>query len=58
MPETKLSARTVRLLLKPVMAHLATVMRDGSPQVTPLWVDTDGEHVLVNTAEGRLKVTN
>lgn len=34
-------------------AHLATVMPDGSPQVSAVWVDYDGKHVLVNTAEGR-----
>lgn len=39
-------------------AHLATVMPDGTPQVTPVWVDFDGEHVLINTAEGRQKVRN
>jgi PPOX class probable F420-dependent enzyme len=33
-------------------------MPDGSPQVTPIWIDTDGEHVLVNTAIGRLKDEN
>jgi hypothetical protein len=31
--------------------HLATIMPDGSPQVTLVWVDTDGRHVLVNTVE-------
>lgn len=35
-----------------------TVMPDGSPQTTIVWVDTDGEHVLVNTAEGRVKERN
>lgn len=39
-------------------AHLATVMPDGSPQVTPVWVDTDGEYILVNTARGRQKDCN
>ncbi|HWQ27514.1 MAG TPA: PPOX class F420-dependent oxidoreductase [Dehalococcoidia bacterium] len=38
--------------------HLATLMPDGSPQVTPVWVDHDGTHVLVNTAEGRVKLRN
>ena len=33
-------------------------MKDGSPQSTPLWVDFDGEYVLVNTAEGRQKAVN
>lgn len=39
-------------------AHLATLMPDGSPQVTPVWVDFDGRHILVNTAEGRQKPRN
>jgi len=38
--------------------HLATLMPDGSPQVTPVWVDFDGRHILVNTAEGRQKPRN
>lgn len=46
------------LLREPNVAHLATVMPDGSPQVTPVWVDFDGTHVLVNTAEGRQKPKN
>lgn len=39
-------------------AHVATLMPDGTPQVTPVWVDFDGQHVLVNTAEGRQKTRN
>ena len=39
-------------------ASFATVMPDGTPQVTPVWIDYDGEHVLVNTAEGRQKERN
>jgi PPOX class probable F420-dependent enzyme len=39
-------------------AHLATLMPDGSPQVTAVWVDFDGKHILVNTAEGRQKPRN
>ena len=37
---------------------LATVMPNGSPQVTPVWFDTDGEHILINTNEGRVKDRN
>lgn len=37
---------------------LATLMPDGSPQVTPTWVDTDGNYVIINTAEGRQKHRN
>ena len=46
------------ILLKRSFAHLATIMPDGSPQVTPVWIDYDGQHVLVNTAEGRAKDRN
>jgi PPOX class probable F420-dependent enzyme len=38
--------------------YLATSMPDGSPQVTPVWFDNDGEHILVNTNEGRIKDRN
>ena len=37
---------------------LATIMPDGSPQVTPVWFDNDGEHILINTNEGRVKDRN
>lgn len=46
------------LFQKRAFAHLATVMPDGSPQVTPVWVDYDGTHVLVNSARGRQKDRN
>lgn len=39
-------------------AFLATIMPDGSPQLTVTWVDTDGTHILINTAEGRIKDRN
>jgi PPOX class probable F420-dependent enzyme len=43
---------------KKAFAHLATIMPDGSPQVTPLWFDyTDGV-IRVNTAKGRVKARN
>lgn len=37
---------------------LATTMEDGSPQVTPVWFDTDGEYLRINTAKGRIKDRN
>ena len=46
------------LLQKRAFAHLATLMPDGSPQVTPVWVDLDGSHVRINTAKGRVKDKN
>ena len=39
-------------------AYLATLMPDGSPQLTPLWFNTDAEHILVNSARGRVKDRN
>lgn len=38
--------------------YLGTSMKDGSPQVTPVWFSTEGDHILVNTAEGRVKERN
>ena len=46
------------LFEKRAFAHLATLMPDGSPQVTPVWVDYDGEYLLVNSARGRQKDKN
>jgi len=43
---------------KRIFASLVTLMPDGSPQVTPVWIDFDGEHVLFNTAVGRQKDKN
>ncbi|HWC78186.1 MAG TPA: PPOX class F420-dependent oxidoreductase [Blastocatellia bacterium] len=48
----------VDLFQKKSFANLATVNDDGTPQVTPVWVDYDGTHVLVNSARGRKKVRN
>ncbi len=46
------------LFEKKSLGHLATLMRDGSVQVTPVWVDAEGPFVLVNTATGRVKDKN
>ena len=40
------------------LAHLVTLNKDGSPQVTPVWVDYDGKHVRFNSALGRVKDKN
>ena len=37
---------------------LATIMPDGSPQVTPIWFNVDDETILINTNEGRIKDRN
>jgi PPOX class probable F420-dependent enzyme len=46
------------LLQKPAFGNLGTIMKDGSPQVTPVWVDFDGKHVRFNSAKGRVKDKN
>ena len=46
------------LFQKKAFASLATLMPDGSPQVTPVWCDYDGKHVVINTARGRQKDRN
>jgi PPOX class probable F420-dependent enzyme len=46
------------LLQKKAFANVATVNADGTPQVTPVWVDYDGTHVRFNTAKGRVKDRN
>lgn len=42
----------------PALAYLATVMPDGSPQVTPVWFDVEGDYLRINTARGRTKERN
>ena len=39
-------------------AFLATIMPDGTPQVSPVWFNSDDEYILINTAVGRLKDRN
>jgi len=57
MPAT-LSPGVKKLFEEPNFAHIATLMPDGSPQVTPVWVELEGERIIVNTAEGRVKPRN
>ena len=46
------------LFQKKAFASLGTLMPDGRPQVTPVWCDFDGEHVIFNSAKGRQKDKN
>jgi len=46
------------LFQKRAFANLATVMPDGSPQVSPVWIMLDGDYLIVNTARGRQKDRN
>ncbi len=51
-------AEFLDLFEKKAFAHLATVMPDGSPQVSPVWVMREGDYVIVNSARGRQKDRN
>ena len=53
-----LTENQAALLREKHFAELVTLMPDGSPQISPVWVDTDGTNVLINTAAGRLKTRN
>ncbi|WP_405142073.1 PPOX class F420-dependent oxidoreductase [Sphaerisporangium sp. NBC_01403] len=54
----KLTDELVALLRRPSICYIATSMADGSPQVTQTWVDTDGEHVLINSVQSHVKTRN
>ena len=43
---------------KKAFAYLATVMKDGTPQVTPVWFNTEGDFITINSARGRVKDRN
>ncbi|MFD3488912.1 PPOX class F420-dependent oxidoreductase [Streptomyces sp. NPDC058665] len=55
---TPLPGELLKLLNRPSPCFIATTMPDGSPQLTQTWVDTDGEHILINTVEGYRKTKN
>ncbi|HLY63926.1 MAG TPA: PPOX class F420-dependent oxidoreductase [Chloroflexota bacterium] len=48
----------IGLLKEAAFGQLATLMPDGSPQVTHVWLDTDGEHILINTGSDHQKAKN
>jgi PPOX class probable F420-dependent enzyme len=53
-----LPAELLSLLRGASPCFIATTMPDGSPQLTQTWVDTDGEHIVINTVEGYQKTKN
>lgn len=46
------------ILEKPSFAHFSTLMPDGSPQSSPVWIDSEGSQLVINSAEGRVKDQN
>jgi len=50
--------KVIKLFEERNLVFIATIMKDGSPQLSPVWADFKDEHVLVNTAEGRIKHKN
>lgn len=56
--KTALSPGLLKLLREKSYCQIATLMPDGSPQITEVWVDTDGEHILINTSASRQKTRN
>src|SRR5688572_11624372 len=54
----ELTEENRKLLEERQLENFVTLMRNGAPQVTPVWVDHDGTHILINTAEGRQKSLN
>ena len=55
---TRLPDRVLSLVDRPNFAHLATLLPDGSPHVTPMWIGTEGDLLTMNTAVGRVKYYN
>nr|WP_296074983.1 PPOX class F420-dependent oxidoreductase [uncultured Actinoplanes sp.] len=55
---TDLPQRLRDLLEAPSICLLATTNPDGAPQLTEVWTDTDGKHILINTVEGHRKLKN
>lgn len=54
----EMTESTVNLFKEKNIAFVASLMNDGSPQITPVWIDYDGQFLLINTAEGRTKQKN
>jgi len=53
-----MDSKVINLLNGKNLVFIATIMKDGSPQVSPVWANLEDEHIMVNTAEGRIKHKN
>ena len=54
----QLSDKAKRLIDSKAFAHVATLNKDGSPQVSPVWIERDGDTLIVNSEQKRKKVRN
>ena len=54
----QMNDKVIKLFEGRNLVFIATIMKDGSPQLSPVWADYDNGHVFVNTAEGRIKHKN
>jgi len=57
-PGGRIPEEFLDLFKKRSFAHLATLEPDGTPHVTPVWIDYDGQYIIVNSAKGREKDRN
>ena len=53
-----MNEKAIKLFSEKNIVFLATIMKDGSPQVSPIWANYDDGHILVNTVKGRIKHKN
>ena len=55
---TLIDDKVIKLFSAKNLVFIATIMKDGSPQLSPVWANFDSGFILVNTAEGRIKHKN
>ncbi len=53
-----MDSKVIKLFEDRNLVFIATVMKDGSPQLSPVWGDFEDDHIMINTAEGRIKHKN
>ena len=53
-----MNSKAIRLFEGKNIVYIATLMKDGSPQLSPVWANFENDYILVNTAEGRVKHKN
>ncbi len=58
MPETTLTPEVIELLSGRSMAHVATLMKDGAPHVSPVWIAVEGERLAIFSTQAHLKIRN